>query len=134
MKLNLKPIGFLMLVTVLAYVVNKILVNVFNINTVPFKYSVEVLHVFFVAFSIITLVVLLKIKQINIDIVGNTFLLLSSFKMILAYLLVKPILNNSASNATAEKWHFFSIFIFFLLLETLLVAYLLNYKIEKKAE
>ena len=134
MKLNLKPIGFLMLVTVLAYVVNKILVNVFNINTVPFKYSVEVLHVFFVAFSIITLVVLLKIKQINIDIVGNTFLLLSSFKMILAYLLVKPILNNSSSNATVEKWHFFSIFIFFLLLETLLVAYLLNYKIEKKAE
>ena len=134
MKSNLKPIGFLILVTVLAYVVNKILVNVFNINTVPFKYSVEVLHVFFTAFSIITLVVLLKIKQINIDIVGNTFLLLSSFKMILAYLLVKPILNNSSSNATAEKWHFFSIFIFFLLLETLLVAYLLNYKIEKKAE
>ena len=134
MKSNLKPIGFLMLVTVLAYVVNKILVNVFNINTVSFKYSVEVLHVFFTAFSIITLVVLLKIKQINIDIVGNTFLLLSSFKMILAYLLVKPILNNSSSNATVEKWHFFSIFIFFLLLETLLVAYLLNYKIEKKAE
>ena len=134
MKLNLKPIGFLIAVTVLAYVTNKILVNVFNINTVPFKYSVEVLHVFFAAFSIITLVVLLKIKQINIDIVGNTFLLLSSFKMILAYLLVKPILNNSSSNATVEKWHFFSIFIFFLLLETLLVAYLLNYKIEKKAE
>ena len=134
MKTNFYQIFFLISTIILAYLVDLSLVHFLEINTIPFKYSVTILHLFFAAFSIISLIVLQKIKQINIDIVGNSFLLLSLLKMLLAYLMVKPILNSNLSHSEIEKWHFFAVFIFYLLLETGIVVYLLNAKTLKKPQ
>ncbi len=131
MTSNSKKIGILLAVITIAYLINKALLLLFKIDTSNFAYAVEILNLFFALFSIVTLVVLQKIKQINIDIVGNAFLLLSSVKMLLSYLIVKPILKSTSSYAVLERWHFFGILIFYLMLDTLIVIYLLNTKTTK---
>lgn len=132
MKSNLKFFLFLLIIIVLAFLGDTLALHFLNSDTATFQHSVIVLHLFFASFTLVNVLVLQKIKQINIDIVGNTFLLLSSVKMVLAYLLVKPTLNSNLAGASFEKWHFFSIFIFFLLLDTAVVVNLLNSKSVKK--
>ena len=93
-----------------------------------FIYSISLLYCFFFAFSAIILFALIQIRQQNINNVGYTFLLLTSIKMAGAYFFLKPILNSHSGAAKIEKFHFFGIFILFLIIETIMSIKILNTK------
>lgn len=125
---NIKQIVYIFLAIVVLFGIHQLLFLIFDVNTKNFKYPLEIMYLFFLSFSIITAIIIQKVKEKNIDIVGNVFLLVSSTKMIFAYLLIRPVLNNVTSDNSVEKWNFFSLFIVFLVAETLFVIYLLNQK------
>jgi hypothetical protein len=93
-----------------------------------YVYSIELLYLFFFFFSCSLIVVLDKIKQRNINNVGYTFLLLTSIKMALAYLFLRPILSSDLPKTPSEKINFFAVFIYFLIIETLVTIRILNNK------
>lgn len=123
MKSNYSILGFFLIIAFFMYVIHKNLFTFAQISTDGFYYSIDKMYLLFSLFSIIIILVLIKVKERNLDIVGNTFLLLTTLKMIGCYVLVRPILKLSN---TTEKWNFFTLFILFLLIETSLTISLLN--------
>ena len=93
-----------------------------------FMYSVPVLYLFFLVCSVIILFILIRMKEKNIDSVGQTFLLLTSIKMVIAYILLHPILQSTNKLLTPEKINFFIIFAIFLTIETVVTIRILNKK------
>lgn len=93
-----------------------------------FMYSVPVLYLFFLVCSVIILFMLIRRKEKNIDSVGQTFLLLTSLKMVIAYILLHPILQSTNKLLTPEKINFFIIFAIFLTIETVVTIRILNKK------
>jgi hypothetical protein len=96
--------------------------------TSAYVYSIELLYLFFFFFSCSMILVLVRIKQNNINNVGYTFLLLTSIKMALAYLFLRPILSSDLPKTPSEKINFFAVFIYFLIIETLVTIRILNNK------
>ncbi len=127
-KENIKPLGILISTIVLFYIIHRTIFNIFEFNATTFKYSLNQLYLFFSIFSIVIILILIKVKEKNLDIVGNTFLLLTSVKMMVCYVFGRPILKNEVIGSTLEKWNFFTLFILFLLIETIFTIYLLNKK------
>jgi glucan phosphoethanolaminetransferase (alkaline phosphatase superfamily) len=99
-----------------------------NIDEATFYYSIETLYLLFLGLSIIVFVVLLKVKERSFDNVGMSFLLTTSIKMIVCYLILKPILQVTFQNNAVEKKNFFMMFILFLAIETILTIRILNEK------
>lgn len=93
-----------------------------------FVYSILTLYIFFFCFSAAILFALQKIKEINIDYVGYSFLLLTSLKIGAAFIFAKPIMGNNLPQTPIEKLNFFVIFIYFLAIETYLTIRILNNK------
>ena len=91
-----------------------------------FVYSIETIYGFFFLCSAVILIILVRIREKNIDNVGHSFLLLTCIKMGAAYLMLLPVLNSSGGHAQAEKLHFFIVFAIFLTLETIAAIRLLN--------
>lgn len=92
-----------------------------------FVYPLPVTYLFFLVFSLIILVVLVRISIKNKEQLGYAFLFLTSVKMAASYFFARPILAHSAENPT-EKVNFFVIFILFLAIEAYYTARLLNNK------
>ena len=91
-----------------------------------FYYSIPVLYLLFFIFSSLILIVVTKISEKNFDNTGMVFMIATSIKMAVAFFLVRPILHLEGNKI--EKINFFIIFILFLLIETILVAKILNKK------
>ena len=125
---NYKPLLSLLALAGLAYVVHRVAFYLLDINDATFYYSIETLYMVFLALSIMVFVVLLKVKERSFDNVGMSFLLSTSIKMIVCYLILKPILQVTAQNNSIEKKNFFMMFILFLAIETILTIRILNEK------
>lgn len=125
---NYKPLLHLVLLAGISYLLHKIIFYILQIDEATFYYSIEVLYLFFLGLSAIVFVVLLKVKERSFDNVGMSFLLATSIKMALCYLLVRPILRISSQNHGIEKMNFFVMFILFLAIETVLTVRILNEK------
>jgi hypothetical protein len=97
-------------------------------NLQDFYFPIEVIYGFFFFCSSILMLILVKVKEKNIDNVGYTFLLVTCVKMGLSYLLLSPILNSGNVNLRYEKINFFFIFAFFLAIETVVTIRMLNTK------
>ena len=80
---------------------------------------------FYVASAVIILV-LIRIRQSNLDSVGYAFMFLTCVKMVFAYLLLHPILESDHLHVAAEKANSFGIFLLFLIIETSVTARMLN--------
>ena len=93
-----------------------------------FVYTLELLYFFFFFFSAFLVLVLDKVKQKSINSVGYAFLLLTTAKMGIAYVFLKPILAANAEKTPTEKMSFFIIFIYFLAIETYVTIRILNNK------
>jgi hypothetical protein len=125
---SLKPL-FYLFVSILFLYLNHVFVFYFfdfKINKLILNYSLNELYVLFGLSSLIITFIILKIKQKNIDLVGNVFLLMTSFKSIGFYLLFKFSIKNL--NNTFEKWNFLTLLLLFLILETVTTIYILNKK------
>ena len=80
-KKSIKSIVILLLITGIIYCAHKLFFSVFKINQNSFIYSLEQLYVFFGVFSAVIELILIRVKEKNIDIVGNVFLLLTLIKI-----------------------------------------------------
>lgn len=98
----------------------------FVASSTNFMYAIPFLYGFFSACALVIIFILIRIKQKNIDSVGNTFMLLTCIKMVVAYVLLHPILNTSHNNLNAEKANFFLIFATLLVIETIVAIRMLN--------
>jgi len=122
-----KPLLELAVLSVPALIVHLVLFRLFfSQRAVNFHYSVPELYGFFFAFSVVILLILVRIKQINIDSVGNTFMLLTCLKMVVAYVLLRPILAQPHSETAFEKMNFFIVFSVFLAIETMVTIRILG--------
>jgi len=133
-KENIKPLGILVAVILVFYFVHQSVFEALGFDTTTFKYSLNQLYLFFTTFSIAIVLILIKVKAKNLDIVGNTFLLLTSIKMMVCYAFGRPIIKQENLDYSLEKWNFFTLFILFLLFETAFTIYLLNTQSAEKEE
>ena len=117
-----KPLFTIIFIAVLGLIIHKLIFFLLVAKTIEdnFIYSIPLLYGLFSIFSLLIVGVLIKVKERNIDNVGYTFLLLTSIKLVVAYLLIHPILKASLNQTPLEKINFFIIFIYFLATETIL--------------
>jgi hypothetical protein len=131
--MSLKKFRFLFLVfitAIIGFVLHKTIFYFFvpNIYENSFVYSTALLYAFFAIFSTIIIFILIQIKERSIDNVGYTFLFLTSLKMVVAYIFLRPILSVNFPKTPTEKINFFIIFIYFLAIETIATIRILNNK------
>lgn len=128
--MKIKPLFTIILIAVLGLIIHKLMFFLLVAKTIEdnFIYSITLLYGLFSIFSLLIVGVLIKVKERNIDNVGYTFLLLTSIKLVVAYLLIHPILKVSLHQTPLEKINFFIIFIYFLATETILTIRILNNK------
>ncbi len=125
---NYRPIFYLVTLAGLFYFIHKILFYVLGIEQEQFFYSLESLYLIFLVLSVLVLLILLKVKEKSFDNIGMSFLLITSVKMILVYIVLRPILNLGTQNTGMQKINFFTLFILFLTIETVLTIRLLGNK------
>jgi len=131
--MNLKkyqPLLEVILFSIIIYFAHKFVFFLYKNNPKlqDFLFSIEEVYGFFFCCSLLLVLILIKVKEKNIDNVGYTFLLVTCIKMGLSYLLLSPILNSVNSNIKYEKIDFFIIFALFLTLETIVTIRMLNSK------
>jgi hypothetical protein len=127
----INSIGILKKLIFVALPIFIIHVMLFNANLITgkevnFYYSIPLLYQLFLMLSAVILIIVTKISEKNFDNTGMVFMIATSIKMVVAYFLVRPILLIEDNKI--EKINFFIIFILFLLIETILVAKILNKK------
>jgi len=125
-----RPILEVVVISIIIFLGHKLIffLNENHPNLQDFYFPIEVIYGFFFFCSSILMLILVKVKEKNIDNVGYTFLLVTCVKMGLSYLLLSPILNSGNVNLRYEKINFFFIFAFFLALETVVTIRMLNTK------
>ena len=106
------------------YVIQKILFEVLNINSSSFQISLEGIHCIMLGFSVGIMLILNAVFRKNKDVVGMTFLLLTSIKVSLIYFIGSLFILEEANQI--EKWNFYGLFVFYLALETIFSAGRLN--------
>ena len=125
---NYKPVFYLLCLALGTYSIHKAVFLFSEISTEKFHYSLEILYLCFFAISSLLYLILLVVKKKNFEIVGMAFLFGTASQMLLAYLILRPILENKSGEVVVEKINFFITFILFLLFQTLLTVRLLNEK------
>lgn len=117
------------LLALFLFFINKLFLenSYFNSNFELYQVSLKSIYLIFTLFSIVILVTLLIVNQKNKDVVGMTFMLITTFKTILSYVLFSKIITGNNEN-TVERINFFVVFILFLIIETLITIRLLNKK------
>jgi len=125
-----KSIFTLLALAMIGYIIQKTLFYFLVPKTYEegFVYSIELLYLFFFLFSAVLILILDKVKQKDINSVGYTFLLLTTLKMVIAYIFLRPILAGNLPKTPTEKMSFFIIFIYFLTIETYVTIRILNNK------
>ncbi len=97
-----------------------------NPNYQHFNFSLTTIYTFFLVCSLVIILLLLYVKQKNIDNVGFTFLFATCLKIGISFVLLMPILNSKISNIGYEKINFFIVFAIFLSIETVVAVRILN--------
>ena len=125
---NFKPLFYLSFIFVGLYFIHLFVFHLFELKLKSdvFNYSLEQLHIGFSIASISIIIILIVIKQKNIDLVGNVFLLLTCVKMVAVSLFIRTSLNNSVFNHSIEKWNYFIMFFVYLIIETITTIFILN--------
>lgn len=125
-----KSIFTVLVLGLIGFVIHKVLFYflVPKVYEEDFIYSIALLYLFFFFFSSMLILVLDKVKEKSINSVGYTFLLLTTLKMGIAFIFLKPILAGNLPKTPTEKMSFFIIFIYFLAIETYVTIRILNNK------
>jgi hypothetical protein len=127
---KLHPVLLVVLASVIGYTFHKVLFYflVPQKFEAAFVYSVEMLFAFFAVSSALIVSTLNFIGKKSINNVGYSYLLLTTLKMGVAYFFLKPILSFDLPKTAVEKTNFFLIFIYFLIVETVVTIRILNKK------
>lgn len=127
-KKNIKTLSLLLLIIAVFYTIHKFTFSLLKYNTDGFQYSLETLYLFFSLFSVAIILVLMKVKQKDLDLVGNVFLMGTLIKMVVSFFVGRPILKYGSADNSLEKWNFLILFGLFLFAETFIAIRLLNEK------
>lgn len=122
------PIWNLLLISFVAFLVHKWAFEFFKINEASLFYSLEMLYLFFFNLSILIFFILIKVKEKSFDNVGMTFMLITSVKVVICYVVLKPILMLKSDNLIIDKINYFGMFILFSAIEVVLTVRILNEK------
>ena len=106
------------------YTVQKILFKILNLDTASFQINLEIIHAIMLVFSLIIMIILNVVFKKNKDVVGMTFLLITSVKVCLIYAIGSYFILDSGN--AIEKWNFYGLFVLYLGLETFFTARRLN--------
>lgn len=125
-----QPILEVIVIAILAFLLHKLFFYLNNNNPKfqNFHTSIETLYGFFCSFSIIIIYILMQVKKHSHENVGYVFLLVTCFKMGIAYTVLSPILHSGNPNVAIQKINFFIIFAVFLAIETVVTIRILNNK------
>lgn len=118
-----RPLIEIVAISCVAALLQFLILKLFSIDTTAFVYGVIELYGYFLIASIAIVAALIVIEKRNKDQVGYTFLILTSVKMVGAYLLLRPVLEQGIK---AEKINFFVVFALFLAFETVVSSRMLN--------
>lgn len=99
-----------------------------------FTYSLVSLYVLFGVFSIGVLVTVFQVRKRNFDLVGMSFLIATTVKLMVCSLFLRPIFKSVSTSAAIEKINFFVLFIAFLAIETVVTILILNEKRENTSK
>lgn len=122
-----RPVLELTAFSVVAFAIHFLFFKFFAVGKdAGFLYSIPELYGIFFGMAVVITLILVRMKGKNIDSVGNTFMLLTCIKMVVAYVLLHPILDATHTNVAAEKANFFVVFALFLTIETTVSIRLLN--------
>lgn len=127
-----KPIFLLTIISLVVFAVHKLIFTFVlpaDLET-QFVHSLPVLYGFFFLLSVFILFILIKVSQVSMTNVGLTFILLTTFKMGIAYVFLKPVLKTNLPHTGLEKTNFLLIFLLFLTIETLITIRIINNKQE----
>ena len=106
------------------YAGQKILFGILDIDTTTFRLSLEIIHGIMLVLSLIIMTILNVVFSKNKDVVGMTFLLITSIKVGLIYFIGSYFILDSGN--PIEKWNFYGLFVMYLGLETIFTARRLN--------
>lgn len=111
------------------FFINRIILqsNFYHSNFDLFSTSLEFIYFILVLFSVIILTTTIVVNSKNKDIVGMTFMLMTTVKVGVLYFIFRKIVSSSNENSV-ERINFFIVFILFLAMETLITIRLLNKK------
>jgi hypothetical protein len=117
-------------VTIIGYSLHKTFFyfNKSNPDFQNFHTPIETIYGFFFICSITILLILIRVKEKNIESLGYAFLFLTCLKMGISYTILAPILHSGNPNIRIEKINFFIIFALFLATETVVTIRILNNK------
>lgn len=99
----------------------------YSANFELYKFPLVITYLVFLLFSISILITLLIVNHKNKDIVGMTFMLITTFKTAVCYFIFSNVISSDNEN-TIERINFFIVFSVFLTMETLITIQLLNKK------
>ena len=127
-----QPVLAVAVISTIALLIHKTLFYLFLPNNLEadFVYPLLKLYGFFFLLSAVILLILIKVSQASMTNVGLTFILLTTFKMGIAYVFLKPILKTNLPHTGLEKTNFLIVFLLFLTIETLITIRILNNKQE----
>ena len=127
-----QPVLAVAVISTIALLIHKTLFYLFLPNNLEadFVYPLLKLYGFFFLLSAVILLILIKVSQASMINVGLTFILLTTFKMGIAYIFLKPILKTNLAHTGLEKTNFLIVFLLFLTIETLITIRILNNKQE----
>ena len=125
-----KPILLVLGIATIILLLHKLLFYLFLPNNLEsnFVYSLPKLYGFFFLLAAVILLILIKVSQVSMTNVGLTFILLTTFKMGIAYVFLKPILQTNLPHTGLEKTNFLVVFLLFLTIETLITIRIINNK------
>ncbi|RZJ67883.1 MAG: hypothetical protein EOO50_03415 [Flavobacterium sp.] len=118
-----RPIFEILGISIVFGALHVLFFRLLQVDTRIFVYSNLELYAYFLVASILILAVLIIAQRKNQDYVGYTFLIATSAKMVGAYILLRPVLEQ---NIKAEKINFFVVFALFLAFETVTASRMLN--------
>ena len=99
----------------------------YSANFELYKFPLVITYLVFLLFSISILITLLIVNHKNKDIVGMTFMLITTFKTAVCYFIFSNVISSDNEN-TIERINFVIVFSVFLTMETLITIQLLNKK------
>jgi hypothetical protein len=127
-KQQKQGLGLWIAIVMLFYFFHELIFAGMEISTDDFSYSLLSLYLFFGIFLMVLMLVLFQVRSRNFDLLGMSFLIVTTVKMLTCFFFVRPIFKSVSVTAPIEKINFFVMFIVFLAIETLVAIRILNEK------
>jgi hypothetical protein len=126
----IKSISLLVFISIVLFGIHKIIFTFLEFENIEinFKYPLVSLYSMFTTATLLIYIISILISKKNFDVVGMSFMLMTSVKTIVFYVLIRSVVKGISEINHIEKINFMITFFLFLAIETVFVIRLLNPK------